>query len=236
MIATFAATLFEGMVIYALYLALEPYIRRRWPDTIISWTRALSGRFRDPLVGRDILFGAGLGLAVALLWELGQMAPALMGELPRRPDWVGLHSLAADRFLFGEFLDVLVHSIVPSMALLTLLLFISLVVKRIWIAGLIVMVIATVIGMAEFGHWFDMLGMLVTMGLIMVCLVRLGLLSATVMFGVANMMDRFVITSDLSVWWSTGTIVTLLIALAVAIYGFRVALAGRPLFGKNLLD
>src|SRR6202162_4694773 len=40
----------QAAVIWALYLALEPYVRRRWPQSMISWSRVLSGGFRDPLV------------------------------------------------------------------------------------------------------------------------------------------------------------------------------------------
>ena len=36
-------------------------MRRRWPQTLISWTRVLAGRLRDPLVGRDVLVGAACG-------------------------------------------------------------------------------------------------------------------------------------------------------------------------------
>ncbi len=36
-------------------------MRRRWPHAIISWTRLLSGRFNDPLVGRDLLAVVVLG-------------------------------------------------------------------------------------------------------------------------------------------------------------------------------
>jgi serine/threonine-protein kinase len=42
-----------AVVCWLLYLAIEPYARRYWPHAIISWTRLLAGRFRDPLVGRD---------------------------------------------------------------------------------------------------------------------------------------------------------------------------------------
>jgi len=54
---------------WILYLALEPIVRRRWPDSIISWSRLLAGRLRDPLVGRDILIGclAGVLLAAGLM-------------------------------------------------------------------------------------------------------------------------------------------------------------------------
>ena len=42
---------------WLLYIALEPYVRRRWPATLVSWSRLLAGGFRDPLVGRDLLAG-----------------------------------------------------------------------------------------------------------------------------------------------------------------------------------
>jgi hypothetical protein len=45
------------------YISLEPYVRRLWPTALISWTRLLSGRIRDPLVGRDILIGLIAGIA-----------------------------------------------------------------------------------------------------------------------------------------------------------------------------
>jgi predicted Ser/Thr protein kinase len=39
------------------YLAAEPYIRRYWPDSLISWNRLLSGSIRDSLVASHILVG-----------------------------------------------------------------------------------------------------------------------------------------------------------------------------------
>lgn len=50
--------LYPAAVLWVLYMALEPYVRRRWPRTLLSWTRVLAGRFRDPLVGRDLMAGA----------------------------------------------------------------------------------------------------------------------------------------------------------------------------------
>ena len=53
-LGAFASSLWQAFLLYVLYVALEPYVRRRWPDALVSWTRVLAGRFRDPLVGRDI--------------------------------------------------------------------------------------------------------------------------------------------------------------------------------------
>jgi hypothetical protein len=53
--------LFLGGFLWVLYIALEPFVRRRWPHLLISWTRLLSGQWRDPVVGRDVLIGLGAG-------------------------------------------------------------------------------------------------------------------------------------------------------------------------------
>jgi len=51
-IAGFAAA-FAG----ALYLGIEPLVRRNWPDALISLTRLQSGRLRDSLVASHLLLG-----------------------------------------------------------------------------------------------------------------------------------------------------------------------------------
>jgi len=52
--------------IWLMYLALEPYVRRYSPDMLMSWSRLIGGRFRDPRVGRDILAGLCAGILIAL--------------------------------------------------------------------------------------------------------------------------------------------------------------------------
>ncbi len=54
---------FGALVSWTLYAALEPYVRRQWPQMLISWSRVLDGRWRDPLVGRDLLVGSVLAVA-----------------------------------------------------------------------------------------------------------------------------------------------------------------------------
>src|SRR5262249_27853194 len=50
---SFAA--FAAGLVWLLYVAIEPYVRRNWPDALISLTRVQSGRFRDPLVASHVL-------------------------------------------------------------------------------------------------------------------------------------------------------------------------------------
>src|SRR6185503_14490705 len=42
--------LYGGAFVWVLYLALEPIVRRVWPDHLVAWSRLVSGRWRDPLV------------------------------------------------------------------------------------------------------------------------------------------------------------------------------------------
>ena len=45
------ATAFNVGLAWVFYLALEPSVRRIWPETVISWSRMLNGRWIDPLGG-----------------------------------------------------------------------------------------------------------------------------------------------------------------------------------------
>ncbi len=50
----------------AVYLALEPWVRRYWPDALIPVTRVLANRIRDPLVASNIMAGILLTQSWAL--------------------------------------------------------------------------------------------------------------------------------------------------------------------------
>jgi len=57
-------SLLGGGLLWILYIALEPFVRRRWPQMLVSWTRLLAENLRDPLVARDALIGCALGSLV----------------------------------------------------------------------------------------------------------------------------------------------------------------------------
>src|SRR5262249_43693202 len=78
---------FEGQPLWAagllaiLYLALEPYVRRFWPTTVVSWSRLMARQWRDSLVGRDILFGVALGLLIHALGIGGDVFDQYFGHV-----------------------------------------------------------------------------------------------------------------------------------------------------------
>jgi serine/threonine-protein kinase len=68
-------------LVWLIYLALEPGVRRLWPHTLITWTRVMSGRVRDPLVGRDVLIGVALGVTLIGVRVAVTDEPALNGAV-----------------------------------------------------------------------------------------------------------------------------------------------------------
>ena len=70
---------FTFAFVWVLYMALEPYVRRVWPQMMISWVRLMAGRFRDPLVGRDVLVGCLVGSPGAILLQADVFVSFLSG-------------------------------------------------------------------------------------------------------------------------------------------------------------
>ena len=68
---SFAAWL--AAIVWMMYVGLEPIIRKRWPLSLIGWSRLLAGQWRDPRVGRDLLMGALAGT----VWVLAVQGLAL---------------------------------------------------------------------------------------------------------------------------------------------------------------
>lgn len=56
--------LFFSLLAWIGYMAIEPHVRRNWPNVLVSWQRVLAGRWRDPLVGHHVLLGCLAGAVV----------------------------------------------------------------------------------------------------------------------------------------------------------------------------
>jgi serine/threonine-protein kinase len=68
---TAARALLRGVLLCAAYIGLEPYLRKLWPRTLVSWSRLLAGRFHDPIIGRDLLVGVLGALALQFVGSAG---------------------------------------------------------------------------------------------------------------------------------------------------------------------
>jgi hypothetical protein len=76
----------EALTFLVIYLAAEPYVRRFWPAALISWQRAVDGRWRDSLVGRD----AGIGFVLGVFSGLQMRVLVLLSSNGPPPSSAGL--------------------------------------------------------------------------------------------------------------------------------------------------
>ena len=72
--------LLDAALLWVTYLAVEPYIRKLSPGSLIGWTRLIGGRWQDPLVARDVLIGVSAGLAMTVVYGLHNLIPPLFGR------------------------------------------------------------------------------------------------------------------------------------------------------------
>ena len=74
-----AIGLFLAAVLYLIYLAIEPFVRRSWPTMLVGWSRLLTGRVRDAVIGRDVVIGTVAGLGLGALQLFNAALPGMLG-------------------------------------------------------------------------------------------------------------------------------------------------------------
>jgi hypothetical protein len=223
---------------WSFYLALEPYFRRLWPETMVSWVRLLDGRLRDPLVGRDVLLGLLAGPVLVMLNRLTVVGPTWIGLPPVRPDQIPgppfeMLVLAGPRGAIGLIFAVMGDSLVLAMAMAVLLLLCRMLFRRTWLAGIALVVVVTLAGHTATGSLLLELAFgALAGGLLLVLLFRFGFLVLVVGALSANLFT-YPMTFDSGAWYAGNTLLALAVLGGLAIAAFRVALAGHSALGEQ---
>lgn len=220
----------------SLYFALEPFVRRRDPHTLISWTRLIGGKFRDPLVGRDILIGTSYGVALALFESSDNFLLPIFGGLPPQPGTPSMESLLGLRLVFGEVFAYTWIYVLFSLGAFFVLFLLRLLVRKDWIAALVIVFLGAISNTGGDYFWATFLAAAIIWLSIYVVLRRFGLLALVVGLVVQNMLVVFPMTSHLSRWYASGAIAGVVTIIAIALFSLYNALAGQPLFSVGSLD
>jgi hypothetical protein len=232
--------LFVSAMLWVLYIALEPYVRRFWPSTLVSWSRLVAGRVTDPLVGRDILIGAVFAAIIGLL-NLAYviLAPALGYDalpplMPRLSDLEGMREIISN-------LGILAFN-APFSALWLIfgIVLLRLVLRKTWLvvaAGMVLFVVATSGSLLDEGPtWLRFGAQVCALALVLTLMLKFGLLATTSLFVSNLLVSSAPLTLDPNRWYFATSAWVLAIAASIAIYGFYAARGGEPLFGRRLLD
>jgi serine/threonine-protein kinase len=220
-----------GAGFWVIYMALEPFARRRWPEMLVSWSRAISGRWRDPLVGRDLLIGAVVGTALGLLLgPLRVLLPLRLG-IPVTPNPLDERAPTTPGLAIAWLISTLVFSSFWVLGLVFLLALARLLVRRGWLAGLIVTLLYTANFVGGYGLAVTIPLALLSMGILVATTVRFGVLAAVAMETCRRIFGSRIFSSDPSNWMFYAGMIAVGALIVLAYWATKTALAGQTLFG-----
>jgi serine/threonine-protein kinase len=226
---------------WLLYLALEPWVRRYWPQSMITWSRVLAGKWRDPVVGRDVLFGAFFGIVYVLILALFEFAnfrsgAPLFGEF-------NVSMVNGFRPFAGHIVSLLSGEVGGSLLLLLTLFLVRAVVKKqwlvatVWVAGWVVwrffggnFLASPVLAITVTIFWILLFSLLVFI------LLRFGFFALVVATFVLDSVIGTFLTTDFSAWYGESSLAIAVLIAGMAIWACRLSLGSRSLFSPAALE
>jgi serine/threonine-protein kinase len=227
-VMTISTGLFVSGVAWVLYLALEPWVRRRWPHAIISWSRVLSGKFRDPVVGRDILFGVMLGVLWIIIFQIRYIPEIRMGASPG----IGqTEFLVGGREALGAWVIQIATSILGTLQFFIILLGLKALLRKDWLAAAaFVALYALPRGLTSTYMPVELPAEIVVYAIAVLIVFRFGLIPLAVAIFTVNLAGNLPISSDFSAWYMTGTLLAILSIVVLGAWGFYHSLGGKPVW------
>jgi hypothetical protein len=233
-------SLFCAGAVWLLYLALEPYVRKFWPTTLISWSRFVAGNVLDPQVGRDVLIGVGASALILLIGRLDSLIRPVLGYPTVQAAVPYIEMLMGPREVLALIGQMIFSASFNAVWIVFGLVAVNLVARRVWVTALVMTLFLMLTGLGNIGEakpvWLSIVVGLLSVSLIVFIMLRFGLLATLVFFFANFLLNSSTITLDPGKWFfSTSTLMLLLVA-ALGFYGFYASRGGEPLLGRRLLD
>jgi hypothetical protein len=226
-----ADAVLRAVLLWGLYLALEPWVRRYWPQTLITWTRVLGGRFRDPMVGRDLLFAVLFGLAYCALIIAFE-------ALDKEPsgDFTLLNLLGGRMVAYGTLTHVF-QALISGPEFFLLIFLLRVVLRRQWLAAVAFVALWTSLQLTQSGGnlWVRAAFFALIYTLLVVILLRFGLFALVVTVFLIDWINQALLTTDLGSWYGLSSMFVLLVVGAMTAFGFWTSLGSRKMIDDAAL-
>jgi serine/threonine-protein kinase len=233
LVMALCSSLFYGVMLWTIYMAIEPYVRRHWPHAIISWSNVLTGHWRDPVVGRDVLFGAGLGVAWSLIGRAADTWGASRGGALNFGDAVFLSGF---RRSLGRVAMDMPDSVRTALIFFLLIFLLRVVLRNRWIAGAAFVAIFVTMQISQSNGPIAIVSVALNYGIAALVVERLGLLSLAVGVFIVNLLANLPITLNASAPYFGEMVLVLAIAFAMCVWAFHTSTAGRRLWSGSLFE
>jgi serine/threonine-protein kinase len=218
---------------WTLYVALEPYARKYWPQALISWTGVLSGRFRDPIVGRDVLFGLALGIVWTILDRCIDIVGQTRGIMPNFGESAFLNGT---RSTVGFCVAQIPLSIEAALVFFFFVFVLRALLRNQWLAGAVFVLLWTTIkyfsarpAVANIQGVED----LAIFSMAAIVIMRFGLLSLMIGVAMIDTLSGLQIPSNPSLWYFADTVGVVLAMFVLAIWAFRTSMGGKRLLNLD---
>jgi serine/threonine-protein kinase len=229
LLVRYAFALGGGLTIWSAYMALEPLIRRRLPETIVTWSRLLMGQIRDPLLGRDILIGILASCAFMIVADLVFWATTLYRFDPNPGSSLGT------RQVLGIVMNRLYDSVLYPAILLMMFFLLRVVLRKPWLAAAAIILIFTLMFAGSYiianvliwGLWWSVY---------MFLLLRFGLVAGCALFFCNGLLLLFPITANITVWYASSGMLAVGVVLLLSGFAFYTSLGGQKVFEGRLLE
>jgi serine/threonine-protein kinase len=228
--------LFEGALVWVTYVAIEPIVRRRWPDLLFSWSRVLAGRFRDPLVGRDALAGILGGTASVLVLNVANGLANqidLPGMTPLPPSTRYLLGIPAT---LGRFFEAFNDGVVQGLVVVTVLVLAVMVLRRRWLAAAFATLLLVAAGLSGENYAMELPAGLLIAAITITVAARFGILALCFAFFANSILIAAPLTLDFSRWHAGRGLFLAGVVVALAVWAFRTSLGGKAAFAAGRLD
>jgi serine/threonine-protein kinase len=222
-----------AVMVWVFYLAVEPYCRRSWPEILIPWARLLEGRWRDPLVGRDLLMGTAAGMAMVFADQSRALVAGYVGSAEQFGYGFFEWTLAGLNGAVAEWLFAQIKAIGDMFWLLVLLVALRMAVRRvIYVFLLFLALVPTLLVLVDpepsLAQWATGIAQATILFWV---LVRLGCLAAGIAWGLSGFLFCLPLTTDFSAWYAGYGLAGVGLIAALAVFGFYTSHGNRPLFG-----
>jgi serine/threonine-protein kinase len=198
--------LVPAVIVWMFYYALEPYVRKTWPETVISWSRALAGRLTDPLVASHVLAGLAVGVAATLLAELANILPMHFGRAAAIPNMNLLIRFLAMEHPASVALWAMLDALYIGLLYLLAMVLFLLVLRRKWLAAIALVLLGAANNFQWYSaSWVQWIQSGLVMGLVLLLLVRYGLVAAIAGLWCMYLLRMLPITPDMTVWYANKT-------------------------------
>ena len=224
-----AQACFIALLGWIFYVAIEPFIRRVWPQSMIAFQRLLSGRLKDPLIGRDFLIGGALAVTI-IVARIGFYLTSSEPDLVTGGD---LTFLSGVKRWATHMTDLPI--VLPPLILMTFLVLLRILLRRDWFTVLVPTLVMVSLTTLVNGDPVNAIWFLGIWGPIFYTGVRFGLIALTASYWLGHI-DQLVRVWDTSSWYFPYVGIGLAIFLTPFLYAFVISLGGQKLLKIDLAE